>query len=110
MSMIPDYVVAMCAALCAPPSTLFVVRNVLISVTRRVVRQCAGGPLLIAMTTSTDLLGQLRREWRRLGCSSDARVALALLVDRHGDLGLQHLTDLGDFVARLDVRLGRNVF
>ena len=99
----------MCAVLCAPPSTLCVVRNVLISGARRVVRRCAGGPLLIAMTTSTDLLGQLRREWRRLGCSSDARVALALLVDRHGDLGLEHLTDLGDVVAALEARSGRNV-
>src|SRR5450759_4667510 len=109
MSMVPAYVVPMCAAMCAPSCTLSVVTNVLISGAARVVRRCASGSLLIAMTTSTDLLGQLRREWRRLGSSSDARVALALLVDRHDDLGLEQLSDLTDVVAALEAHSGRNV-
>ena len=95
--------------MCVRSGTVSVMRNVLFAGAARVVRRCASSPLLIAMTNSTDLLGQLRREWRRLGCSSDARVALALLVDRHGDLGLDHMCDLTDVVAALEARSGRHV-
>jgi len=107
--MFPDYVVTMCVAMCVASGTVAVMTKVWSAGAMRVIHWCASRPLLIAMTTSTDLLGQLRRDWRRLGSSSDARVALALLVDRHGDLGLEHLWDLTDVVAALEARGGRHV-
>jgi hypothetical protein len=61
------------------------------------------------MTTKTDLLGNLRLEWRRIGRSSAAREAARRLDDRHPALNLVHQEDLFDVVSLLESRSGRNV-
>lgn len=61
------------------------------------------------MTTNIDLLGQLRREWQQVGRTSASRAALDILRERHPDLGLGTLNDLGDVVGALEARSGRTV-
>jgi hypothetical protein len=78
-------------------------------VERRAVVQCARGRLLGPMTTKFDLLGNLRLEWRRVGRSPSAREATRRLDKRHPDLRLEDQEDLGDIVALLESRSGRNV-
>lgn len=56
------------------------------------------------MTTHNDLLGQLRREWRRLGRSPESCLALENLKLHHPDAGFSQLHDLCDVVDALDVR------
>jgi hypothetical protein len=61
------------------------------------------------MTTKSDVLGQLRREWERVGRTSDARRALKMLNSRHPSLGLDALSDLCDVVKVLEKGGGRCV-
>ena len=61
------------------------------------------------MTTKTDLLGNLRLEWRRVGRSPSAREATRRLDERHRELRLEAQDDLFDVVALLESRSGRNV-
>lgn len=67
-----------------------------------VVIWCALASLLGPMTTKSDVLGQLRREWERLGRTSEARRAFAMLHSRHPSLGLDSLDDLSDVVKVLE--------
>jgi hypothetical protein len=60
------------------------------------------------MTTNNDLLGQLRREWRRLGRTPEARGSLEELRERHPDSGFADMDDLGDVVDALELRGGRS--
>ncbi len=99
----------MCAVKCAPEGTLTVMRKGLKRCAAWVVVRCALGPVLGAMTTKTDLLGQLRREWERAGRTSEAREALAILHQRHQSLGLDALSDLCDVVNVLEAGGGRGV-
>lgn len=61
------------------------------------------------MTTNTDLLGNLRLEWRRVGRSSAARDATRRLDQRHPALDLHAQEDLADVVLLLESRSGRDV-
>ena len=61
------------------------------------------------MTTTPDLLSQLRRTWTREGHSLESRRALASLREGHADLPLTGLEDLGDLVIALEARGGRSV-
>jgi len=61
------------------------------------------------MTTSPDLLDQLRREWLRLGRGPDAERAFAGFAQRHPGLATAGLADLGDLVGALETRGGRTV-
>lgn len=65
--------------------------------------------LLVAMTTNTDLLGNLRLEWRRVGRSPSARDSLRRLDSRHPHLALGEANDLCDVVALCESKGGRNV-
>ncbi len=58
---------------------------------------------------STDVLAQLRADWRHHGRSAASRGALARLAARHPGLDLARLDDLGDVVDALDVHGGRSV-
>jgi hypothetical protein len=59
------------------------------------------------MTSTTDLLGQLRREWQHVGRSRRAREACERLASRHSTLGLESMVDLCDVVDALELRGGR---
>ncbi|HUY16420.1 MAG TPA: hypothetical protein VMV11_02550, partial [Acidimicrobiales bacterium] len=61
------------------------------------------------MTTNTDLLGNLRLEWRRVGRRASSRDATRRLDERHPDLRLEAQDDLFDVVALLESRSGRNI-
>lgn len=75
----------------------------------RVVMQCVVDSLLGAMTTKSDVLGQLRQEWDRAGRSSEARKSLRILESRHPSLGLDALEDLCDVVKVLEQGGGKCV-
>ncbi|MDE3065265.1 MAG: hypothetical protein KGJ36_06315 [Acidobacteriota bacterium] len=61
------------------------------------------------MTTTPDLLEQLRREWRHVGRGPQSRRSFAGFAERHGDLAIDGLSDLGEVVAALETRGGRTV-
>ncbi|MGH9020296.1 MAG: hypothetical protein ACRDV0_04685 [Acidimicrobiales bacterium] len=61
------------------------------------------------MSTSPDILEQLRCEWRHAGRTPDARRACEALRSRHPDLALYGALDLADVVAALETRGGRTV-
>jgi hypothetical protein len=61
------------------------------------------------METTYDLLGQLRQEWRRLGRSPGARQAARRFLERHPDLALEGVEDLGGVVDALDRSAARSV-
>jgi len=61
------------------------------------------------MTTKSDVLGQLRREWERVGRTSESREGLRILCAHHPDLGLEALSDLCDVVRLLERGGGRCV-
>lgn len=65
--------------------------------------------LTAAMTTSHDLLGQMRAEWRRTGRTTAAVSALHRFAARHPDLALAGTVDLVDLVDALEPRGGRTV-
>ena len=73
------------------------------------VARCVLAPLLGPMTTNTDLLGNLRLEWRRVGRRASSRDATRRLDERHPDLRLEAQDDLFDVVALLESRSGRNI-
>lgn len=59
------------------------------------------------MTNDSDILGQLRQEWRYSAHTSQARRAMHRLRDRHPDVGFEGLNDLGAVVHSLDTHGGR---
>jgi len=61
------------------------------------------------MTTKSDVLGQLRREWERVGRTSEAKRALRTLDSNHPNLELTDLIDLCDVVRLLERGGGRSV-
>lgn len=61
------------------------------------------------MTSSHDLLDQLRREWRRHGRTPAAQRAAETFRDHHPTLALHGVLDLCDLVAALDRHGGRTV-
>jgi hypothetical protein len=61
------------------------------------------------MTTKTDLLENLRLEWRRFGRSPHAQASARRLAESHLELCLDEQGDLCDVVALLESRGGRNV-
>lgn len=69
---------------------------------------CRTRPVLGAMTSTTDLLGQLRREWQHVGRSREAHEACERLRSRHPTLGLGAMVDLCDVVDALELRGGRS--
>ncbi|HEV3267146.1 MAG TPA: hypothetical protein VGZ68_01950 [Acidimicrobiales bacterium] len=83
--------------------------NALAAGVERTVARCVLGPQLASMTTKTDLLGNLRLEWRRVGRTPSAREATRRLEERHPHLRLEAQDDLVDVVALLESRSGRNV-
>ena len=99
----------MCVGECVEVGTMWTVRNVLAQCARQVVERCVRGSLLGAMTDRTDVLRQIRQEWRHVGRTPGARRALGVLVERHPALGLESLEDLCDLVSVLETRGGRNV-
>lgn len=60
------------------------------------------------MTSTTDLLSQLRREWRHVGHGRAAREACERLSSRHPTVGLGAIVDLCDVVNALELRGGRS--
>ncbi|MBW4031006.1 MAG: hypothetical protein HIU57_10135 [Acidobacteria bacterium] len=61
------------------------------------------------MTIPHDYLGQLRNDWR-WRCRRDASIhAMAQLRERHREIDLEGLADLGELVCSLDTRGGRSV-
>ena len=60
------------------------------------------------MTTHTDILQQLRRDWDYRASSPASRDAYRRLHERHPDLGLSTLEHLGDVVGQLESRSGRS--
>ena len=63
----------------------------------------------MSMTTKTDVLGQLRREWDHAGRTSAARTSLQVFRERHPLLDLNTLDDLCDVVNVLESKSGRCV-
>ncbi len=61
------------------------------------------------MTTSHDVLNQLRTDWRHLAHRGSSTTALHRLRERHVDAPLTGIEDLGDLVDALEVRGGRSV-
>lgn len=61
------------------------------------------------MTTTNDLLGDLRIEWRRTGRTPSAQRACTRLASRHHELHLEGATDTYDIVALLERGSGRDV-
>lgn len=86
-----------------------VVRNVPARSAMKVARRCVPGPLLAVMTNNSDVLGQLRQEWRFTSHTSAARHSFREFRARHPEVRLEGLDDLGDVVNILEVRGGRNV-
>jgi hypothetical protein len=99
----------MCVVKCARKVILSVMRNGLALVVALGALRCAPGPLLGPMTTKTDVLGQLRREWERAGRTSGARKSFQTLRERHPLLDLAALDDLCDVVNILEAAGGRCV-
>ena len=96
----------MCVVKCVLPVTLRTMKNRAILGALAVASRCLTRPVLGAMTTNTDLLGQLRREWQHVGRTRDARTALTRLHQRHPTVGLGPLHDLCDVVDALELRGG----
>ena len=71
--------------------------------------RCALGTEIATMNYKTDILGQMRYEWQHVGRTPDARRAMTGFSDRHGELGLERLSDLSDVITALEARGGRNV-
>jgi hypothetical protein len=92
----------MCAVKCVDTRIMTGMRNALANCALGVVERCARRPLLGAMTNQTDVLGQLRQEWRRVGRTIEARESLARLCRRHPELGLGRLNDLCEVVIALE--------
>ena len=99
----------MCVAECVGAVTLGGVRNGVTRSAGLAVARCARRRLLGVMTTKTDLLGNLRLEWRRVGRGAPAREATRRLDDRYPRLRLGSQDDLVDVVALLESRSGRTV-
>lgn len=78
-------------------------------VVTKVARWCARNRPMTSMTIHTDLLHEMRSEWRFLARSAEARRALRMLDDRHPDLRLGGAADLGDVVRLLESNGGRTV-
>ena len=70
---------------------------------------CVIAPLLVAMSNHTDVLGQMRSEWRYVGRTSHARASLDSFRSSHPDLPLDGARDLRDVVGALEVSSGRTV-
>jgi hypothetical protein len=85
------------------------VRNGVRGGARTCVVRCVVGPQLGSMTTKTDLLENLRLEWRRFGRSPHAQASARRLAESHLELCLDEQGDLCDVVALLESRGGRNV-
>ena len=96
----------MCVVKCVLPVTLRAMKNGAILGAPVVAARCVARPVLGAMTTHTDLLGQLRREWQRVGRTSEARHALQRLHEHHPEIGVGRLRDLCDVVDVLELRGG----
>jgi hypothetical protein len=75
----------------------------------KVTTACTRRRGLLAMTSSNDLLENLRREWRHVGHGTDARHSFTCFAERHPGLALAELADLGDLVGALETRGGRTV-
>jgi hypothetical protein len=99
----------MCAVMCAVASIMTSMRKGLIRCARRVMGHCDRGHQMDSMTISTDLLTQLRREWRRTGRTVAARAALERMHVRHPQLGLDGVVDLCGLVDALESHGGRSV-
>ena len=76
---------------------------------RMFVAHCAPGRVLVPMTSQSDVLGMMRREWQHVGRTARARQALEQVRRRHPALGLQSMVDLCDVVTALEARGGRTV-
>jgi len=84
---------------------------------QNVVVTCAACGVLVGARASglarvnygPDLLDQLRREWLREGRTATARERAATFAERHRDLPLAGVEDLGDLVVALERRGGRTV-
>ena len=99
----------MCASVCVVISILMSVKYVPRRCAYAIAGRCVGGPLVEVMTITTDILGQLRREWRRVGHTPLACASFTRLRDCHPDLDWEGLSDLFDVVEALESRSGRNV-
>jgi hypothetical protein len=98
----------MCVVKCVLRVTLSGMKNGAFWGASAVVTKCVARPVLVAMTSNTDLLGQLRREWQHAGRTLDAQRSLATLHERHPTVGLGGLIDLCDVVLALELRGGRS--
>lgn len=70
---------------------------------------CEASSGIGSMNPYRDVLGQLRREWQRVGRSSEAQVSVACLLESHPGDGFEGLIDLGDVVRALETTGGRSV-
>jgi hypothetical protein len=59
--------------------------------------------------TNTDILQQLRHDWRYYAHTPRARVAFLAFRDRHHDLPLSHITSSAELIAALEPRGGLRV-
>src|SRR5579863_10487415 len=99
----------MCVGKCVPRVTVVVVRNIAVRGVTKVATACTRRRGLLAMTSSSDLLENLRREWRHVGHGTQARHSFTCFAERHPSLALAELADLGDLVGALETRGGRSV-
>ena len=99
----------MCVGKCVVTGMVDAMRNVLVKVGAWVARRCAAGPQLAHMINHTDVLASMRYEWRHAGRTPSARRSLAVLRERHPDIGLEGLDDLCGVVTILEARGGRTV-
>jgi len=99
----------MCVGKCVGAAMVVGMRNVLGSVGTWVVRRCVTGPELARMSNHTDVLTSMRYEWRHTGRTPGARRSLAVLQERHPDIGVDGLDDLCGVVTILEARGGRTV-
>ncbi len=99
----------MCVVMCVERGIVTGMEKVHRSGAPRFVGHCVAGRLLVAMTSQTDVLGMMRREWQHVGRTVRARQALERLRCRHPALDLAPMVDLCDVVTTLEARGGRTV-
>ena len=71
--------------------------------------RCGRSSQMGSMIMKIDVLGQLRRDWQRIGRSDEARVSVECLRESHPGEGFEGLGDLCDVVRVLETAAGRSV-
>jgi len=98
----------MCAVVCAVVVTMIGVKYVTPRGALVRSRECARHRQLVRMNLKSNLLDELRREWRQTGRRPSAQRACRRLSDRYPQLDLAHETDLCGVVELLESRSPRS--